>query len=262
MPPAASRAPALLSARVSLIRSWSSISPPYCPRIVPCSGAHFPPRGPLGWFRRFSGTLKHSDFLPSFPRRFVAFASRYRCCTLSSLPRIPGAASAGRSSRVLGGPRYFITSASAQMAPYSSISAGRNARSTKRSVSIVSIIADQFGLSARQLCSRSRRIESQSYKFDARACLKTCGARPTVCMASTIARCRARMLLLTEPFHRPPIFSGPGLNGIHVPPVHTTGTGTHYDGAGYCLLCTNLSIRSRKSGQHSLHTMSVLSSLG
>src|SRR5215472_3325365 len=46
MPPAASRAPVLLSARVSLIRLWSPMSPPYFPRTCPLSGASFPPRGP------------------------------------------------------------------------------------------------------------------------------------------------------------------------------------------------------------------------
>ena len=30
--------------------------------------------------------MKHSDFLPSFPRRFVAFASRYRRCALKFAP--------------------------------------------------------------------------------------------------------------------------------------------------------------------------------
>ena len=35
------------------------------------------PRGPSGWFPRFVGIVKHSDFLPPLPRRFVSFASRY-----------------------------------------------------------------------------------------------------------------------------------------------------------------------------------------
>ena len=86
MPPAASRAPVSLSARVSLIRLWSSMSPPSFPRTFPCSGAPFPPRGPSGWFPRFCGTVKHSDFLPPFPRCFVSFAARYRRCALGFAP--------------------------------------------------------------------------------------------------------------------------------------------------------------------------------
>ena len=66
------------------------------PRTFPCSGALFPPRGPSGWFPRFIGTKKHSDFLPPLPRRFVSFASRYRRCALASLPRTQGAAPAGQ----------------------------------------------------------------------------------------------------------------------------------------------------------------------
>ena len=122
MPPVASRAPVLLSARVSLIRLWSSTSPPSFPRTFPCSGASFPPRGPSGWFPRFLGTVKHSDFLPPFPRCFVSFASRYRRCALGFVPaaarrnscgpgvihRIPhpGFIDGGdRTSQVPGGPR-------------------------------------------------------------------------------------------------------------------------------------------------------------
>jgi hypothetical protein len=86
MPPAASRAPVSLSARVSLIRLWSPMSPPYCPRTCPLSGAPFPPRGPSGWFPRFIGNTKHSDFLPSLPRHFVSFVSRYRRCALGFVP--------------------------------------------------------------------------------------------------------------------------------------------------------------------------------
>src|ERR1700730_12896529 len=58
MPPAASRAPVLLSARVSLIRLGSSMPPPYFPRTFPCSGALFPPQGPSGWFPCFVGTYR------------------------------------------------------------------------------------------------------------------------------------------------------------------------------------------------------------
>ena len=94
MPPAASRAPVLLSARVSLIRLWSSVSPPSFPRTCPCSGASFPPRGPSGWFPRFVGIVKHSDFLPPLPRRFVSFASRYRRASWASFPQLQDAATA------------------------------------------------------------------------------------------------------------------------------------------------------------------------
>jgi hypothetical protein len=75
-----------LSARVSLIRLWSAVSPPSFPRTFPCAGALFPPRGPSGRFPRFLGTTKHSDVLPPLPRRFVSFASRYRRCTLGFAP--------------------------------------------------------------------------------------------------------------------------------------------------------------------------------
>jgi hypothetical protein len=62
------------------------MSPPSFPRTFPCSGAPFPPRGPSGWFPRFFGTVKHSDFLPPLPRCFVSFAARYRRCTLGFAP--------------------------------------------------------------------------------------------------------------------------------------------------------------------------------
>src|SRR6516225_9814469 len=86
MPPAASRAPVLLFARVSLRRLWSPMSPPSFPRTCPCSDAPFPPRGPSGWFPRFLGTTKHSDFLPPLPPCFVSFARRYRRCALGFVP--------------------------------------------------------------------------------------------------------------------------------------------------------------------------------
>ncbi len=53
------------------------MSPPSFPQAFPWSGAPFPPRGSSGWFPRFIGTVKHSDFLSPFARRFVSFASRY-----------------------------------------------------------------------------------------------------------------------------------------------------------------------------------------
>jgi len=72
------------------------MSPPSFPRTCPCSGAPFPPRGPSGWFPRFLGTVKHSDFLPSLPRCFVAFASRYRHAPWASFPQPQDATAAGR----------------------------------------------------------------------------------------------------------------------------------------------------------------------
>jgi len=84
----ASRAPVLLSAQVSLIRLWSSMSPPSFPRTFPCPGASFPPQGPSGRFPRFVGTVKHSDFPPPLPRCFVSFASRYRRCALGFVPAV------------------------------------------------------------------------------------------------------------------------------------------------------------------------------
>jgi hypothetical protein len=70
----------------------------------------------------YIGTAKHSDFLPSFPRRFVSFASRYRRCALGSLPRckaqrprawdcLPDSQNRlsdgdDRTSQVPGGPHY------------------------------------------------------------------------------------------------------------------------------------------------------------
>jgi hypothetical protein len=72
------------------------MSPPSFPRTFPCSGASFPSRGPSGWFPRFLGIVKHSDFLP--PSRVASFPSL--CGTAAapwaSLPRTQGAASAGQ----------------------------------------------------------------------------------------------------------------------------------------------------------------------
>jgi hypothetical protein len=85
-----------LSARVSLIRLWSPMSPPSVPRTFPCAGAPFPPRGPSGQFPRFLSTVKHSDFLPPLPRRFVSFASRYRRSPRVLLPRAQGATPVGQ----------------------------------------------------------------------------------------------------------------------------------------------------------------------
>jgi hypothetical protein len=96
MPPAASRTLASLSARVSLKRLWSPMSPPSFPRTFPCSGALFPPWGPSGWFPRFFGTVKNSDFLPPLPRCFVSFAPRYRRSPRILLPRAQGAAPVGQ----------------------------------------------------------------------------------------------------------------------------------------------------------------------
>ncbi len=118
IPPAALRALASLSARVSLIRFWSPVSPPSFPRTLPCSGAPFPPRGPSGWFPRFFGPVKHSDFLPPLPRYFVSFASRYRRHALGFAPagarrsthgpgvihRIP---QPGSSTETTGPPRFL-----------------------------------------------------------------------------------------------------------------------------------------------------------
>ena len=67
--------------------------------------------------------MKHSDFLPPFPRRFVSFASRYRRCALGFAPAAQGAHGRGpgvvhripqtgsfdgddRTSQVPGGPHY------------------------------------------------------------------------------------------------------------------------------------------------------------
>ena len=94
------------------------MSPPSFPRTFPCSGALFPPRGPSGRFPRFLGTVEHSDFLPSFPRRFVSFASRYRRCASGFAPadarrstlgpgviyRIP---QTGSSTETTGPPRFL-----------------------------------------------------------------------------------------------------------------------------------------------------------
>jgi len=71
---------AIRSSFVDTVTELGSL--PYFPRSVPCSGASFPPRGPLGWFPRFLGTMRRSDFLPSFPGHFVAFVPRYRRCAL------------------------------------------------------------------------------------------------------------------------------------------------------------------------------------
>jgi len=106
-----------------LIRLWSSMSPPSFPQTCPCPGAPFPPRGPSGRFPRFDGTVKHSDFLPPLPRRFVSFTSRYRRCALCFVPAAARRNSCGpgvvhrspltgfidgddRISQVPGGPHY------------------------------------------------------------------------------------------------------------------------------------------------------------
>ena len=83
--------PALLSVAVSLRRLPGSMSRSSVPPTVPCSGAPFPPQGPLGRFPRFSGTMRHSDCLPSISPRFVAFAWRYRPAPTRSLPSSGGA---------------------------------------------------------------------------------------------------------------------------------------------------------------------------
>ncbi len=49
------------------------------------SGSPFPPRGPLGWFPRFVGTMRNSDFSSSVPRHFVSFVRRYRHRLVCSL---------------------------------------------------------------------------------------------------------------------------------------------------------------------------------
>ena len=64
------------------------MSPPSFPRTFPCSDARFPPGGPPGWFPRFAGTIRHSDFLSPFPRCLVSFASRYRHCALGFVPAV------------------------------------------------------------------------------------------------------------------------------------------------------------------------------
>src|SRR6202035_1507381 len=98
MPPAASRTPTLLSARVSLIRLWSSVSPPYSPRTFPRSGASFPPRGSLGLVPPLLRYYQALRLPAALPRRFVAFAPRYRRCALGFAP-----AGARRSTHRPGG---------------------------------------------------------------------------------------------------------------------------------------------------------------
>jgi hypothetical protein len=95
MAPAASRAPALLSARVSLIRLWSSASPPSFPRLFPCPGAPFSPQGPSGRFPHFLDNTEHSDFLPPLARHSVSFARRYCRAPWVSFPQLQDAPAAG-----------------------------------------------------------------------------------------------------------------------------------------------------------------------
>jgi len=68
--------PASLSVRAWCRCLWGSTSLTSFPPTVPCHGTSFPPRGPTGWFPRFAGTTRCSDFSPLVTRRFVAFASR------------------------------------------------------------------------------------------------------------------------------------------------------------------------------------------
>ena len=75
------------------------MSPPSFPPSVPCSGAPFPPRGPLTAFPRFFGTTKHSDSLTTFPPGFVAFAS--------AVPPPPVFRSRGGRAPILLGPGLF-----------------------------------------------------------------------------------------------------------------------------------------------------------
>jgi hypothetical protein len=99
------------------------MSPPSFPRTCPCPGAPFPPQGSSGWFPCLIGSTKHSDFLPSLPRCFVSFASRYRRCALGFVPAAARRTSCGpgvvhrnphtglidgddRTSQVPGGPHY------------------------------------------------------------------------------------------------------------------------------------------------------------
>ncbi len=81
----------LLSVAVLLRRLPGSMSRSSVPPTVPCPGAPFPPQGPLGRFPRFSGTMRHSDCLPSISPRFVAFAWRYRPAPTRPLPSSGGA---------------------------------------------------------------------------------------------------------------------------------------------------------------------------
>ena len=76
-----------------------------------------------GWFPRFVGTVKHSDFLPPLPRRFVSFAFAVPPRALGFVPADARRSGCGpgvvyrtpqyrfidggdRSSQVPGGPHY------------------------------------------------------------------------------------------------------------------------------------------------------------
>jgi hypothetical protein len=80
--------PALLSAAVSLRRSWDSTFPASFPPAVPCPGSSFPPQGPSGTFPCFIGTVKSSDSSLTVPPCFVAFAWRYHLCARSFAPGV------------------------------------------------------------------------------------------------------------------------------------------------------------------------------
>ena len=75
------------------------MSPPSFPPSVPCSGAPFPPRGPLAAFPRFIGTTRHSDSLTTFPPGFVAF--------VGAVPPPPVFRSRGGRAPILRGPGLF-----------------------------------------------------------------------------------------------------------------------------------------------------------
>jgi len=67
------------------------------PPSVPCSGAPFPPRGPLAAFPRFSGTTRHSDSLTLLAPCSVSFARRYHGSPVLRSPerRVPPPRSLG-----------------------------------------------------------------------------------------------------------------------------------------------------------------------
>ncbi len=87
-----------LSAEVLVRCPWESVFPASVPPASPCPDVPFPPRGPMGRFPRFIGTMKRYDSLPPVPPRFVSFTWAVPCGARRSLRPVSGATRVGQES--------------------------------------------------------------------------------------------------------------------------------------------------------------------